>query len=127
MIQGVNNNLLRPVANDPFRAFDVEFGAPMEGLSKSTKMDGLVPLDGLDGAAEGQGPTFGQVLHDALESVQQEKAKAEALTLDFAAGKPVDIHTMMIQVAKSDVMMQVTSAVVSKSATSLNQLLQTQI
>jgi hypothetical protein len=34
---------------------------------------------------------------------------------------------MMIQVAKADVMMQVTSAVVTKSATSLNQLLQTQV
>lgn len=125
MIQGVNN--IRAAAGDPFRAFDVEFGAPLEGLPKSTKIDGLVPLDGLDGASAGEGPSFGQVLHDALKSVEQEKAKAEAIALDFATGKPVDVHTMMIQVAKSDVLMQVTSAVVSKSATSLNQLLQTQI
>jgi flagellar hook-basal body complex protein FliE len=125
MIQGVNSN--RGLANDPFQAFAVEFGAPLEGVSPTTKIDGLVPLDGMDGVDSQAAPTFGEVLHDALESVQHEKAKAESLTLDFAAGKPVDIHTMMIQVAKSDVMMQVTSAVVSKSATSLNQLLQTQI
>jgi flagellar hook-basal body complex protein FliE len=67
------------------------------------------------------------VLKHALQSVEAEKAKAESIALDFATGKPIDIHTMMIQVAKADVMMQVTSGVVSKSATSLNQLLQTQV
>jgi flagellar hook-basal body complex protein FliE len=124
MIQGVNN-ISR--TNDPFAGFDMQFGAPLEGVSPSTKIDGLVPLDGLDGVDPQASPSFGQVLHDALESVNAEKHKAEQISLDFAAGKPVDIHTMMIQVAKSDVMMQVTSAVVSKTATSLNQLLQTQI
>ncbi len=125
MIQGINSN--RPSPLDAFKAFDVQFGSPLEGATKSTQLDGLVPLDGMDGTEPGASPSFGEVLQDALESVQTEKAKAESLTLDFATGKPVDIHTMMIQVAKADVMMQVTSAVVSKSATSLNQLLQTQI
>lgn len=126
MIQGVNNIRTSPI--DAFRDFDAQFAMPIDGLGGATpKLDGLAPLDSLDGTEPGASPSFGQVLHDALKSVEQEKAKAEALTLDFATGKPVDIHTMMIQVAKSDVMMQVTSAVVSKSATSLNQLLQTQI
>ena len=125
MIQGVNPH--RTTALDAFKSFDVDFASPIEGLPKSAKLDGLAPIDGMEGVDPNSGPTFGQVLHDALESVQQEKGKAEALTLDFATGKPVDIHSMMIQVAKADVMMQVTSAVVSKSATSLNQLLQTQI
>ena len=124
MIQGIRNT----TTPDPFKQFDVDFSRPIEGVSAKTKIDGLVPLDGMAGATEAiEGPTFGAVLHDALKSVEAEKAKAEALTLDFATGKPVDIHQMMIQVAKADVEMQVTSAVVSKSATALSQLLQIQV
>jgi len=122
MVQGIGQ--FRP---DPFKGFDVEFSTPLEGVKRSQKITGLVPLDGMSTLEDQQGPSFGQVLQDALKSVEAEKAKAESLSLDFATGKPVDIHQMMIQVAKSDVMMQVTSAVVSKSATSLNQLLQTQV
>lgn len=123
MIQSIST--IKP---DAFKAFDVDFGKPIEGLSAKSKLDGLVPLDGMAGGLDPlEGPSFGQVLHDALKSVEAEKAQAEALTLDFATGKPVDIHQMMIQVAKADVEMQVTSAVVSKSATALSQLLQIQV
>lgn len=122
MIQAISSG-----TPDPFQRFDLEFAKPIEGVTAKSKIDGLAPLDGFMGTDPTEGPTFGQVLHDALESVQAEKAKAEALTLDFATGKPVDIHQMMIQVAKADVEMQVTSAVVSKSATALSQLLQIQV
>jgi flagellar hook-basal body complex protein FliE len=123
MIQSISDT--KP---NPFKQFDVEFGRPIEGLSAKAKLDGLVPLDGMAGGSDPvEGPTFGAVLQDALKSVEAEKAKAEGLTLDFATGKSVDIHQMMIQVAKADVEMQVTSAVVSKSATALSQLLQIQV
>ncbi|MEB3197120.1 MAG: flagellar hook-basal body complex protein FliE [Candidatus Sericytochromatia bacterium] len=124
MIQGISSG----TPTDPFKLFEREFTAPLNRVRQSAPVmaDGM-PLDAAEGLGVTDGPTFGQVLQDALQSVEAEKAKAESLTLDFATGKPVDIHTMMIQVAKADVMMQVTSAVVSKSATSLNQLLQTQV
>jgi flagellar hook-basal body complex protein FliE len=126
MISGINTH--RIGAADPFKQFDVEFSRPSLRASQvSPILEGAVPLDGMENLEPSEGPTFGEVLKNALQSVESEKAKAESIALDFATGKPVDIHTMMIQVAKADVMMQVTSAVVSKSATSLNQLLQTQV
>jgi len=100
---------------DPFSQFDVEFKSMLKGPQA---------MPGIEGATE---PNFGEVLMGAIEEVQKTKDHAEQISLDFAAGKPVDIHTMMIAVAKADVMMQLTSAVVSKTATSVNQLLQTQI
>ncbi|MEB3330132.1 MAG: flagellar hook-basal body complex protein FliE [Candidatus Sericytochromatia bacterium] len=124
MITGLSTN--RPRV-DAFAAFDTEFATPLGRAGGLAFSEGVAPTDGLRDLTAAEGPSFGQVLRDALEGVEREKARAEAITLDFATGKPVDIHTMMIQVAKADVMMQVTSAVVSKSATSLNQLLQTQV
>jgi flagellar hook-basal body complex protein FliE len=115
-------------SRDPFKKFEIEFSRPTERAGRSAPiLEGSMPLDRAEGLISTEGPTFGEVLKHALQSVEAEKAKAESIALDFATGKPIDIHTMMIQVAKADVMMQVTSGVVSKSATSLNQLLQTQV
>lgn len=100
---------------DPFRAFSAEF--------RQFDVQQRAALD----AAEGNSPSFGQVLMQAVEEVQATKDKAERIALDYATGKPVDVHTMMIAAAKSDVAMQVTSNVVSKAASSINQLMQTQI
>jgi flagellar hook-basal body complex protein FliE len=99
---------------DPFDAFSVEF-------------DHAVRAPELDGVQDIRERSFGETLQHALTEVDESKVAAERITLDFAAGKPVDVHTMMLAVAKSDVLMQVTSTVVSKAATSINQLLQTQI
>ncbi len=101
-------------AADPFEQFNVEFGSALSGPQA------------LSGASV-QGPSFLDVLNNAIHEVQKSKNDAEQITFDFATGKPIDIHTMMIAVAKADVAMQLTSAVVSKTATSVNQLLQTQI
>jgi flagellar hook-basal body complex protein FliE len=111
-----NVNQLRAVAaTDPFQQFDVEF----QSAVKAPK--------GLD-AVEGAGaPSFGDALAHALEEVSAQEHKAQQTAFDFATGKPVDVHTMMIEMAKADVLVQVTSSVVSKTAQGINQLLQTQI
>lgn len=116
MIQGVNNlHSIRGVgAADPFQAFEVEFGT------------GLQAPQALPDQAV-TGPSFGEVLMGALNDVSTQQRQAEQLAFDFATGKPVDIHSMMIEAAKSDVLVQLTSSVVSKTATGINQLLQTQI
>jgi len=113
MISNVNH--LRATAPaDAFQAFDVEFGGALNG-----------PAALPDQAVSG--PSFGEVLMDALQGVSNQQAKAEQTAFDFATGKPVDVHTMMIEMAKADVLVQVTSSVVSKTAQGVNQLLQTQI
>ena len=113
MIQSVNH--LRAAAPaDPFQAFEVEFG---QGLQ----------APGVEFGQAVEGPSFGEVLKGALDEVSAQHSKAGQITFDFATGKPVDIHSMMIEVAKADVMIQLTSAVVTKTATGVNQLLQTQV
>lgn len=103
----------RPV--DPFQQFSVEFS------------DAVPPLKGVEAPDAAQGSTFGEVLMNALDDVSAQEAKADKTAFDFATGKPVDVHTMMIEMAKADVMVQVASSVVSKTAQGINQLLQTQI
>jgi flagellar hook-basal body complex protein FliE len=103
----------RPV--DPFQQFSVEFN------------NALPATQGIEAPDATQGASFGEVLSNALSEVSNQEAKAEQTAFDFATGKPVDVHTMMIEMAKADVMVQVTSSVVSKTAQGINQLLQTQI
>lgn len=102
-------------SSDPFRSFSVEFRAFDRAQGRDFEV------------TAGQGPSFGEVLMQAVEEVQATKDKAERITLDYATGKSVDVHTMLISAAKADVALQVTSNVVSKAASSINQLMQTQI
>lgn len=102
---------------DPFNVFDVEF-------SKFGQAHKVNPTGQTDAA---EGPTFMEVLEGAINDVQKVKSESEQITFDYAMGKPIDVHTMMIATAKADIAMQLTSSVVSKTATSVNQLLQTQI
>jgi len=101
---------------DPMSAFDREFDT-----------FGKLPKVAAPTETGTEGPSFMEVLHGAINEVQHTKNEAEQISFDYATGKPIDVHTMMIAVAKADIAMQLTSAVVSKTATSVNQLLQTQI
>ena len=111
-VSGVSH-LKGPNAIDPFEQFSVEFGTAMQ--APQFQDPGV------------SGPSFGEVLVDALHEVSAQQRTAEKTAFDFAPGKPVDIHQMMIESAKADVLVQLTSTVVSKTATGINTLLQTQI
>lgn len=114
MIQGINPNQLRlNQTSDPFQAFDVEFNGALN--------DPAMAIDGV------QGTSFGDILGHELQQVQATQNQAEHLAFDFATGKPVDVHTMMIAAAKADVAMQVTSAVVTKVASGAQTLFQMQV
>lgn len=115
MIQNVGgvNRLHSAQAADPFQAFSVEFGDAMQAPQFQDPGVGA--------------PSFADTLMDALQDVSAQQAHASKTAFDFATGKPVDIHSMMIEVAKADVLVQVTSTVVSKTATGINTLLQTQV
>ena len=114
---GVNSILHGGAAKlDPMQGFDREF----DTFGKLPKV--AAPVD-----TNVEGPSFMGVLHGAINEVQHVNNEAEQISFDYATGKPIDVHTMMIATAKADIAMQLTSAVVSKTATSVNQLLQTQI
>ncbi len=114
MIPGGVAHLKATRPTDPFEAFAVEFGTSMQA-PKGLGVESLQPT------------TFGETLQKALQEVSDAKTESEHTTFDYATGKNIDVHVMMTQVAKADVLMQLTSTVVSKTATSINQLLQTQI
>ena len=117
-IDGINTSVIRGgvPTMDPFNVFDMQ----------AAKF-GQQPVKLKPNADAPEGPSFMQVLQDAVNDVQKVKNDSEQISFDYAMGKPIDVHTMMIAVAKADIAMQLTSAVVSKTATSVNQLLQTQI
>ena len=118
-VNGINSVLTGGAPRvDPFNIFDVEF--QKFGATQKVKSPIAVGDDS-------QGPSFIEVLQGAINDVQKTKNESEQISYDYAMGKPIDVHTMMIAIAKADIAMQLTSAVVSKTATSVNQLLQTQI
>ena len=104
-------------ASDPFSAFNVEFNHFIPPLDAPQALSG----------PDAHGLSFGDILKNAVDEVQSDKNAAEKLTFDYATGKPVDVHQVMIAVAKASVEVQVTSTIVSKAANGINQLLQTQV
>jgi flagellar hook-basal body complex protein FliE len=81
MINGISTNRSRI---DTFKTFEAEFASPLERAGTTAFTEGVTPVEGLEDLSPAEGPSFGQVLRDALDSVEREKAKAEAITLDFA-------------------------------------------
>lgn len=102
--------------SDPFEQFSVEFGTKLQ------QAPGLAPAD-----TTPDGSTFGDMVSKALGEIGKLEEDAAKKTFDFATGKPVDIHQMMIAAAKVDVTMQLASAVISKTAQGVNTLMQTQV
>jgi flagellar hook-basal body complex protein FliE len=113
MIQNVSHMRTAKVA-DPFEQFSVEFG---DRLTQTSPVAPMSP----------EGPNFGELVKDALAEVGRLEEDAAQKTFDFATGKPVDIHQMMIASAKADVTLQLTSAVISKTSQGINTLMQTQV
>jgi flagellar hook-basal body complex protein FliE len=63
------------------------------------------------------GPGFRDVLHSAIDDIQQLEGQAEAKVAGVLAGNGADVHTAMIAVEKADLsfqlMMQVRNKIVS--------------
>jgi flagellar hook-basal body complex protein FliE len=108
---------------DPFKAFDVRFG---QSLVQSLEFPQLKKMNPVEMGGEDT-KDFMNLVSEALGEVSASKNKADAMAFDYATGGKVDVHNLMIQAAQADVLMQLTSSVVSKTAQGLNQLLQTQV
>lgn len=115
MIQNVSS-LRAGMVSDPFEQFSVEFGTQL------SKTPSLNPAE-----MTSDGSTFGDLVGRALDEIGSLERDSAQKTFDFATGKPVDIHQMMIASAKVDVTLQLASAVITKSASGINTLLQTQV
>ncbi len=64
--------------------------------------------------SEATGKTFGQMLQDAIGEVSQTQNHAADLTRRFAAGEPIDIHTLEIAGQEANVMLSLTVQVRNK-------------
>jgi flagellar hook-basal body complex protein FliE len=78
-----------------------------EGLGLSTNAPAA-------GKATGINRSFGEFLQDAIGEVNEAQAHAGELTNQFAAGKNVDIHEMMIAGQEAGVMLNLTMQVRNK-------------
>lgn len=59
--------------------------------------------------------TFGQILKDQLAQVSNLDEQAEQLKVDFALGKPVELHSVILAEEKADLAMEFTMQVRNKA------------
>lgn len=119
MIENISHmraGAIKGISSDAFDQFSVEFGDQL------TKTPGAAPAQTMP-----DGSSFGDMVNQALGEIGRLEEDAAQKTFDFATGKPVDIHQMMIASAKADVTLQLASAVISKTAQGVNTLMQTQV
>lgn len=97
-------------------------GSPL-AITEST-----MPLS-FEGVEEPQaeGGSFTSLLKKVANDIDAPGDKEEALALDYMAGKDVDTHDIMIAGAESDLMLQMSSAVVSKVANAYQTLINMQV
>ena len=72
-----------------------------------------LPVPGAE-PANGTGKSFGQFLMDALAEVNSAQMKAGEMTAQFAAGKPVDVHQVMIASQEASTMLNMAVQVRNK-------------
>ena len=72
-----------------------------------------LPIPGAE-PANVHGKSFGQFLTDALAEVNQAQVNAAGLTAQYAAGKPVDVHQVMIATQEAGTMLNMAVQVRNK-------------
>lgn len=59
--------------------------------------------------------SFGQLLNDHLNQLNELDEQAETLQMDYAVGKPVELHNVMIAESKADLAMELTMQIRNKA------------
>ncbi len=76
---------------------------------------------------QSSGPDFKKVLTDAINTVNSTVEKADQMTADFATGKTSDIHAVIIQAEKADIMLQLTTDITNKIVNAYEEIMRMQI
>lgn len=71
--------------------------------------------------------SFGKLLTDALNQVNELQAQAEQAGVDLAAGKSTDIHTVMIATEKANLAVELTVQVRNKVIDAYQEMMRMQI
>ncbi|HLJ53638.1 MAG TPA: flagellar hook-basal body complex protein FliE [Chthonomonadaceae bacterium] len=102
------------------------------------RTDPLVPganIDGLKGPGEmpgaesaaPAGPTFGQMLQNAIGDVNQAQVRAADLSARFAAGENVDVHQVMIAAQEASVALNLAIQVRNKLVDGYQELMRVNV
>lgn len=83
-------------------------------------------FEGLD-APEERRTSFASLLGQVAEEIERPGKEEDRLTLDYLSGKEIDTHDIMIAGAQSDLMLQMSSAVISKVANAYQTLINMQV
>ncbi len=93
-----------------------------------------MPAASLDGGFEATpeatgeaGNNFAALLEDAIAAVNTQDHKADQLAARSAIGEEVDPHTLMIEAAKAETMVHLTSSVATKMAQNVQTIMNMQI
>lgn len=78
-------------------------------------------------AEKTQGTSFGDILKNSLDKVNNIQKEADMTTESFLAGEPVELHDVMLSMEKADVAMQLTVQVRNKLVQSYKEISQMQI
>lgn len=83
----------------------------------------------ISGAGSGESPinNFQAILSDAIDSVNRQEQKADDLAVAAALGKDVDSHQVMIEAAKAETMVHLTSSISTKMAQNVQTIMNMQI
>lgn len=84
--------------------------ASIQGL-----LAGRAPIDSPVAKPKAGGEDFGKMLVSALEDVNGAQEDSQSLQGDYMAGKPVEVHDLMIASEKASTAMQLTLAVRNKA------------
>jgi len=77
--------------------------------------------------AEDGSSSFGRFLADALEAVSEAQSRAGATVERYAAGEPIDIHRVMIELEKASTAMALTVQVRNKLVEAYQEIMRTAV
>lgn len=89
------------------------------------KLAELTKLGG--GAVQETGDDFAKQLMDVMREVNSAQNEAVQAKTDFVAGRPVEIHDVMIAMERASVAMNLTMAVRNKMLEAYQEIMRTQV
>ncbi|ASS75653.1 flagellar hook-basal body complex protein FliE [Tumebacillus algifaecis] len=95
-------------------------------LMQPTALDGVKALQAPDVKSVG-GPSFSEVLSQAIESVNNQQNHADVLTEALASGQAPDLHTVMIAAEKASISFQLMVQIRNKAMEAYQEVMRMQV
>ncbi len=111
---------------DPIGSISSSLPPMMDGIKSNEGAAISIPgSEGSGGNAVGEasGPSFGQMLSNAISEVNATQVKAGNMTAQFAAGAPLDIHQVMIASQEASVSLNLAMQVRNKIVDAYTELM----